>query len=124
MMEMEFETKEEFLEAVKNTKKPLLVGEITGWTNNGYMTKTVKLSCIDDYDDKTSVLLSYNFFVGREHTITEEFKRQLNAEALEKQKQALKLLEKTTEDYKQKTKAELLDKGFSVFFGNWKTPEL
>ena len=123
MMEIEFDEKKEMLEAVDKTDKPLMVGEVTGWNDAGIVSKTVRITCVDDYGNEP-VLLSFNFFVGREHMLTEELKKQLNDEAKAKQKAALEQLNKATEEIKVKTRAELEEKGFKVFYGNWKTPTI
>ena len=108
MMEIDFEKKEEMLESIKNTKKPIMVGVVTGFTNDNFVSKTVKLSCVDSYGDMP-VLTSHSIYIGRFHS--------QNTEALQK-------LEKVTEGKKEEVKAELEEKGFKVLYGNWVTPEL
>jgi len=123
-IEMEFEHKEELLDAIGETEKPLLIGELSTYHNEkNLLKKTVKLYFLDMYDGQP-IIMTWMEDVGMEYMMTEEIAQKLDETNKQGMIEKMENLEKMTKAKKEELRGELTDMGYKTVYGVYKEYEL
>lgn len=117
ILEVEFEDKESLLEAIGDTDKPLVVGNIsTFYKDVGAVEQTVKMSTFDSIGN-CPVVFSWRVRVGQEKLVTEERAEYMDEKMQRAQQLRIDELQRKTDEVKTKLAAELREMKYEVFFG-------
>jgi len=116
-IEMEFEEKEDLIEAVGETDRPVMVGEIsTFYKDQNMVAKTIKVSYLEMVDG-LPVIISWRYNVGEEHMLTEDLAKNMSKDAQIQQQKLVEELQKKTNQAKADIAKELQELGYTAYYG-------